>query len=615
MPETKRFLKVFISYASQDRPIVQELSRRLAGEGWIDPWVDKKKLLPGQDWRTKIEEAVETSDVAIICLSSNSVTKEGFVQKELRYAREIAFEKPDETIFLIPLRLNDCSVPRGLRFYQWGDYFDKEKEETYNALLESLKLRYEQKLKLDAEEQAQKEKERIALAKKALKDADEKAHLEAEEHAQKEEVEKERKATEKAAQEKEKLDVAEKASRDPTERRTDQKVVFKENFSKSFNSFKLALPKAVPFLGVIGAGLLIVVLWFVSWAVPIFPPPTPTIGVRETVTPNSTPSPTSTNPPPTDIATIVVSPPVEALVDCVYTIHEGDKDLSEIAERFGIGGNNYPLIKNFDGTPIHGISPGQFVLIPGVFQNKCLQEIGMPRQTKDAVGVPIVLIPAGEFTMGSNDGFYFEGPAQMMDLGNYYIDKYEVTNAFYKACVDAGACLPPTNSSSETRPSYYGNPDFDDYPVVFVNWFMAKAYCEWRGARLPTEAEWEKAARDADARTYPWGNASIDEAYANYNNYVGDTMAVGSYEKGVSPFGVLDMAGNVWEWVSSLDQPYPYDPQDGREDLSVRGDRILRGGSWNNDLESYLTTYYRALNIIDNSAYDYLGFRCAEDVP
>ena len=247
----------------------------------------------------KIEEAVETSDVAIICLSSNSVTKEGFVQKELRYAREIAFEKPDETIFLIPLRLNDCSVPRGLRFYQWGDYFDKEKEETYNALLESLKLRYEQKLKLDAEEQAQKEKERIALAKKALKDADEKAHLEAEEHAQKEEVEKERKATEKAAQEKEKLDVAEKASRDPTERRTDQKVVFKENFSKSFNSFKLALRKTVPFLGIAGTGILIIVLWVALWEVPIAPRPTLTPTVSETVTPAGTLAPTRANPPPT----------------------------------------------------------------------------------------------------------------------------------------------------------------------------------------------------------------------------------------------------------------------------------------------------------------------------
>jgi len=146
-----RLLKVFLSYASQDKPVVRELSGRLAGEGWIDLWVDEKKLLPGQDWRAKIEEAVETSDVVIVCLSTNSVTKEGFVQKELRYAREIAFEKPEETIFLVPLRLDDCNVPRGLRFYQWGDYFGEEIEETYGALLEALKIRYEQKLKIEEE--------------------------------------------------------------------------------------------------------------------------------------------------------------------------------------------------------------------------------------------------------------------------------------------------------------------------------------------------------------------------------------------------------------------------------------------------------------------------------
>jgi len=142
--DQKRPLKVFISYASQDRPTVRKLSQRLVTEGWIDAWLDEAKLLPGQDWRIRIEEAVETSDIVIICLSKNSVSKEGYVQKELRYAREIALEKPDDTIFLIPLRLDDCNIPRGLRFYQWADYFGSKKDDTYFALLESLKLRYAQ---------------------------------------------------------------------------------------------------------------------------------------------------------------------------------------------------------------------------------------------------------------------------------------------------------------------------------------------------------------------------------------------------------------------------------------------------------------------------------------
>lgn len=139
-----RKLRVFLCHASQDKPVVRELYQRLLAEGWIDPWLDTKKLLPGQDWRTLIEDAIESSDVIVFCLSKGSVNKEGFVQKELRYAREIALEKPDGTIFLIPLRLEICDVPRGLRFLQWVDYFDENKTQNYNYLVASLNTRYNQ---------------------------------------------------------------------------------------------------------------------------------------------------------------------------------------------------------------------------------------------------------------------------------------------------------------------------------------------------------------------------------------------------------------------------------------------------------------------------------------
>src|SRR5687767_10358285 len=117
MPEPKRPLKVFLCHASQDKLTVRELYGALKAEGWIDPWLDKAKILPGQDWRTVIEKAVEESDVVIVCLSSLSVSKEGFVQREIKYAYDIALEKPEETIFLIPLRLDDCAIPRGLRSF------------------------------------------------------------------------------------------------------------------------------------------------------------------------------------------------------------------------------------------------------------------------------------------------------------------------------------------------------------------------------------------------------------------------------------------------------------------------------------------------------------------
>ncbi len=161
MPESKHLLKVFLCHATQDKPVVRKLYQNLVAEEWIDTWLDEKKLLPGQDWRLNIEEAVETSDIVIVCLSSNSVNKEGFVKKELRYAREISLEKPDGSIFLIPLRLDECEVPRGLRFFQWADYFGKKEKETYKDLLKSLKLRYEQVVK--REENARREKERLEL--------------------------------------------------------------------------------------------------------------------------------------------------------------------------------------------------------------------------------------------------------------------------------------------------------------------------------------------------------------------------------------------------------------------------------------------------------------------
>lgn len=142
MPTTEHKLRVFLCHASRDKPFVRELYQRLLAEGWIDPWLDEEKLLPGQDWNLEIEKAVEAADAVIVCLSNHSVTKEGYVQKELRFVLDIALEKPEGTIFVIPLRLEDCPTPRRLRAWQYVDYFpDSLKKRSYDRIIQSLNAR------------------------------------------------------------------------------------------------------------------------------------------------------------------------------------------------------------------------------------------------------------------------------------------------------------------------------------------------------------------------------------------------------------------------------------------------------------------------------------------
>jgi formylglycine-generating enzyme required for sulfatase activity len=167
-------------------------------------------------------------------------------------------------------------------------------------------------------------------------------------------------------------------------------------------------------------------------------------------------------------------------------------------------------------------------------------------------GETLVYVPAGEFLMGSTDADALassdEKPQHTVYLDAFWIDQTEVTNKQYKACVDASTCEPPVSTNSATHPSYYGNPEFDNYPVIYVSWDKANRYCKvWTGAggSLPTEAQWEKAARGTDARTYPWGNGAWNKDLLNSNGNIGDTTVVKNYPNTGSFYGTYDMAGNV----------------------------------------------------------------------
>jgi serine/threonine-protein kinase len=186
----------------------------------------------------------------------------------------------------------------------------------------------------------------------------------------------------------------------------------------------------------------------------------------------------------------------------------------------------------------------------------------------------------------------------------------------YRRCVGAGKCGPPNSNQSATRDSYYGNSEFDNYPVIYVSWTDAKNYCEWAERRLPTEAEWEKAAswnsEQEEKYVFPWGD-SINCSFANYNGTDSDcnkdTAPVETYPTGHSPYGALNMAGNVWEWVSTLYGPYPYAPNENRENPSDSGARILRGGAWSN-----IDASLRSANRVKADATAFsndIGFRCA----
>ena len=234
----------------------------------------------------------------------------------------------------------------------------------------------------------------------------------------------------------------------------------------------------------------------------------------------------------------------------------------------------------------------------------------IPSDITDSKGVEMVLVSSvALFEMGGDGGDGDERPPHMVFLDNYYIDKYEVTNALYKMCVEAKACVPPTNTGR------FNNPLYAQHPVVYVDWNMSRTFCEWRGARLPTEAEWEKAARSLNGGGYPWGWGE-NNTYADFKQEPGDTKPVGSYPQGVSPYGAYDMAGNVYEWVADWYSASYYAVSPARNPTGPESGeyRVLRGGTWCYDGKCQLASTIREGYAPSNS-WNSVGFRCAKSVP
>ncbi len=243
--------------------------------------------------------------------------------------------------------------------------------------------------------------------------------------------------------------------------------------------------------------------------------------------------------------------------------------------------------------------------------------VSTPDKTRTVVQTPIeinapphiitVHVPAGDFPMGSDSDIKAETPVHTVSVADFWIMKNEVTNKQYGQCVKAGVCTAPQDDA------HWRDPAYADYPVTGVDWKQANTFAAWAGGRLPTEAEWEKACRGLDGRSYPWGNAAATHELANYDNVLGHTTPVGSYPGGASPYGALDMSGNVWEWTSSLYKDYPYRADDGREDSADPGRRVVRGGSYYYT-RYQLTCMFRS-PLAPNEVNSQIGLRVVFDKP
>ena len=407
MPEN-RPLRVFLCHSSNDKPTVRELYRQLSAEGWMDVWLDEEKLYPGQDWNLEIEKAVEAADAILVCLSNNSITKEGYVQRELRIVLDYADYKPEGTLYLIPIRLEQCDPPRRLRPWQYADYFEKDRDRAYQRLLVSLRMRASA-LSISTEESKVKP--------------------------------------------------------------------FSERPKPETRHETVEIPKAKP--------------------------------------------PRDQEKAKAESGAFEPASKYEPVVHAIYT--------------FG--------------------------------------------------SIEFVMVPSGRFLMGSteNDIDYIddETPQHSVELPyNYYLARFPITNKQYAAYTEAKSLHHPVKNWEQKQ----------DHPVANVSWNHAMAYSKWlndllRGVlpdglvlRLPTEAEWEKAARGEKGLIYPWGDTFDNTKCNTYGARKGGTTSVQAYSpQGDSPYGCVDMSGNVYEWTHSLYEPYPYNPNDGREDGKAHGDRVLRG--------------------------------------
>jgi len=420
-------LRIFLCHASDDKPLVRDLCRRLREDGF-EPWLDEERLLPGQDWRLEVSAAVQNSDAVIVCLSSSSVSKAGYVQKELRHVLDVADYQPEGRIFVIPARLEECVVPTRLGQWQYVNLFA---EDGYARLCAALRARAE-----GAESSV--------------------------------------------------LSARPSGIGSP---------------SKIAHSRWRSLAIAATLVLVIAAGAGVIAMFaFRNW---------------------------------------------------------------------------------FSGA-----------------------------QTEDTVPTGMVHVPGGRFLMGRSVAagavagkiWSEASPAHDVTVNAFLLDQSPVTNARFREFL---------RSSNRPVSSQWPGGDLpagqDNWPVTGITWDEAYAYCLAQGRRLPSEAEWEFAARGTDGRLYPWGDAFDPAAANSRESGPGHPEPVGTRAQNRSPYKIVDMSGNIWQWCADYYGPYP----GGTAGFAIPpGAKVIRGGSFQSD-RLHVAAVTRNLEL-PSTRSPAIGFRCAK---
>jgi formylglycine-generating enzyme required for sulfatase activity len=546
--------RTFLSYSRANKEFALKLARELKSEGF-PVWLDLLDIPLGARWDVEVEKALIECEVFMIIITKDSIASEN-VLDEIGYAI-------DSGKRFLPVLMEKCNIPLRLRRFQYVDFTDKNFDEGVEKAKELLRSLI-----------AQPTTPRKDLPEKSQESVDQASHPEQKPIAgpvpptttmrlRREKMEQEISfQAEKARLLQEKADLEKKLQE---ERVTLEKIAVQRT-AKVETPPAPAKPRS-KLIGILGFSILAILV--AGYAITRFLSGSAIAKV-----------PTETHAPTQERATSI-----EAATGVPVTSNDSPTPILE---------SPTPVLPPTEAATMTASDPSSEII--------------------DEKGAEMILVPEGDFLMGSDRGAADEQPSHNVFLDAFYIDKFEVTNKLYKACVEDGKCNPPRQiyffAESPNR-TYYDNSQYENYPVIYVDWNMAKAYCEWRGARLPTEAEWEKAARGTNGNTYSWGQG-LDCQKANFQNCVNRTSEVGIYGEGISPYGAYDMTGNVWEWVADwyADNYYSNSSRDNPPGPISGQSRVLRGGSWP---RFDVTTYHRSKFAPNYNTFD-IGFRCARDL-